>query len=80
MWQTRYRDLAPIAVGSNREPHDAPGSLTDDEVYSAVAFLLYLNDIIPEDQALDAVSLPAVEMPAQNDFVVDDRLESTSVR
>ena len=61
-------------------PFDSPGSLSDEEVYSAVAFLLYLNDIIAEDQIVDATSLPSVQMPARGDFVPDDRLRSTRVR
>lgn len=39
------------------------GTLTPDEVYSLTAYLLYLNDVIPEDQVLDEVSLPKIEMP-----------------
>ena len=33
------------------------------EVYSLTAFLLFINDVIPEDQALDQQSLPKVKMP-----------------
>ena len=38
-------------------------SLTADEVYALTAFLLYINDVIPEDEILDAQSLPKVKMP-----------------
>lgn len=54
-------------------PFDRPGSLTDEEVYSVTAFLLYLNEIIPEDAAMDAATLPQVVMPARDRFVLDDR-------
>jgi S-disulfanyl-L-cysteine oxidoreductase SoxD len=54
-------------------PFDRPGSLSDDEVYAVTAFLLYLNEIIPEDAAMDAAILPQVIMPARDRFVPDDR-------
>jgi len=50
-------------------PVPKPGSLTHDEVYSLVAFLLYRNGIIPESDVLDAQSLPKVQMPNRNGFV-----------
>ena len=39
------------------------GTLTADEVYQLTALLLYWNDIIAEDEVLDAQSLPMVVMP-----------------
>ena len=50
-------------------PVPKPGSLTHDEVYSLVAFLLYRNGIIQENDVMDAKSLPKVEMPNRNGFV-----------
>ena len=44
-------------------PLDREGTLTADEVYALTAFLLYINNVIPEDQILDAQSLPKVKMP-----------------
>ena len=44
-------------------PLGKEGSLTPDEVYSLTAFLLYINEVIPEDQVLDNQSLPKVKMP-----------------
>jgi hypothetical protein len=32
-------------------------------VYSLTAFLLFINDVIPENQALDQQSLPQIKMP-----------------
>jgi cytochrome c len=54
-------------------PSPAPGSLTDDEVYALVAFLLSANEIIPADAVMDKTTLPKVEMPARDKFVVDPR-------
>jgi S-disulfanyl-L-cysteine oxidoreductase SoxD len=39
------------------------GTLTADEVYSLTAYLLFLNQVIPEDEVLDKQSLPKVKMP-----------------
>ena len=44
-------------------PLNREGTLTADEVYALTAFLLYINDVIPEDEVLDAQSLPKVKMP-----------------
>ena len=45
-------------------PFDRPGTLTNDEVYAVTAYLLYLNELITEEQVIDAITLPAVAMPA----------------
>ena len=49
-------------------PVPKPGSLTHDEVYALVAFLLYRNGIIQETNVMDAKG-PKVEMPNRNGFV-----------
>jgi S-disulfanyl-L-cysteine oxidoreductase SoxD len=54
-------------------PFTQPGTLTANETYSLVAFLLYQNDVVKEDTVMDAASLPRVVMPAKGHFVVDDR-------
>jgi cytochrome c len=54
-------------------PLDAPGSLTPDEVYSLVAFLLWRNEIIPNTDEMNAQTLPRVVMPARDRFVPDNR-------
>ena len=61
-------------------PFDAPGSLTDQEVYDATAFLLYKNKLIDSASVIDAQSLPKVVMPAKKLFVVDDRKGGTEIR
>ncbi len=53
-------------------PANAPGSLSANEVYAVVAWLLHANEIVPADAVMDAQSLPAVEMPARERFVVSD--------
>jgi cytochrome c len=54
-------------------PITAPGTLTPDETYAVVAWLLAENEIIPRDAEMNAKTLPAVKMPAAGRFVVDDR-------
>ena len=54
-------------------PPDAPRSLGDNEVYGLVAYLLFLNELIPADAVIDQSSLPKVKMPAREHFVPDTR-------
>ena len=44
-------------------PLNREGTLTPDEVYALTAFLLFINDVIPEDQVLDQENLAKVKMP-----------------
>lgn len=50
-------------------PLNAPMTLTDDEVYAATAYVLFLNGIVSKEQSMDAQSLPRVRMPNRNGFV-----------
>jgi cytochrome c2 len=54
-------------------PFLQPGSLTPDETYALVAYILALNGIVPEDAVMDRTTLPAVRMPARDRFVIDNR-------
>jgi cytochrome c len=54
-------------------PHAVPGSLPANDVYSLVAYVLYLNELVPEDAMVDRHSLPRIEMPARDRFVYDAR-------
>ena len=54
-------------------PFMQPGTLTPDETYSLVAYILHLNKIVPDGAVLDAKTLPAIRMPARNRFVIDNR-------
>jgi S-disulfanyl-L-cysteine oxidoreductase SoxD len=61
-------------------PTTAPGTLSADETYSVVAWLLAQNGIIPETAVMAAESLPKVVMPARPRFVPDDRKGGRVVR
>jgi cytochrome c len=50
-------------------PWQAPRTLTDDEVYALSAYLLAVNDIIDEDDVMNAETLPAVAMPNRDGFM-----------
>jgi len=50
-------------------PADRPKSLSDEEVYQVVAYVLFMNGIISEDQVLNADTLPQIEMPNADGFI-----------
>ena len=54
-------------------PFNAPQSLSPDETYSVIAWLLYQNGIIEEGTIIDARSLPAITMPNRDGFIPDPR-------
>ena len=45
-------------------------TLTDDEVYAVVAYILHLNGIVGENDAINAQMLPRVRMPNADGFVM----------
>ena len=52
-------------------PINKEGTLKPDEVYSLVAFLLYKNGVIKdEDEVLDAQSLPKIQMPNRDGYAL----------
>jgi len=52
-------------------PLQSPGILSDDELYAVTAYVLYMNDIVDEDQSLTMDNLAAVEMPNRDGFTWD---------
>ncbi len=54
-------------------PLNAPQSLTPEEVYSVVAWLLHQNGIIPATMVIDGPTLLPVKMPNRDGFVPDPR-------
>jgi cytochrome c len=53
-------------------PFGKEGSLKPNEVYAITAYLLYKNGVIPEDQVMDAKSLPQVKMPNKDGYVLPE--------
>ena len=51
-------------------------SLTNDEVYAITAYLLYLNDIVTdEDFELNSENFTDIHLPNEENFIADDRQE-----
>ena len=61
-------------------PLDRPGSLTADETYAVIAWILNRNRLIADDAMMSASTLPAVRMPARDRFVPDDRTGGPVIR
>jgi cytochrome c len=82
--QGTLRDAAPVrTVGSywpyattlfdyirRAMPWPQPQSLTPDELYSLTAYILFLNGIVGETDAMNATTLPKVAMPNRDNFDV----------
>jgi cytochrome c len=56
-------------------PYGDAQTLTPDEVYAVLAYILYSNDLVDEDFILNRENLAEFEMPNRNGFIVDDRSE-----
>ena len=57
-------------------PVPKPGSLTPEEVYALTAYILALNNIIGENESMNAQTLRKVKMPNRDNFIIrfPDRL------
>ena len=53
-------------------PFGAAQSLSYDETYEIVAYLLYMNDIIEEDFVLSNTNIGQIEMPNRDGFLLPD--------
>jgi cytochrome c len=73
---------APILFDYIRRtmPMDSPQSLTANEVYALSAYILNLNGLIPADAVMDQNTLPRVQMPNRDGFIIDDRPDVRAVR
>ena len=54
-------------------PFEEPGTLTSDQLYAVTAYVLFLNGIVGEEEALNRETLPKVVMPNRDGFVRDPR-------
>ncbi len=55
-------------------PMPAPHTLSADDVYALTAYILNLNDIVPNEFVADRESLPNVKMPNRDNFLwIDPR-------
>ena len=53
-------------------PFPAPHSLSADDVYAITAYVLNLNNLVPNDFVADKDSLPKVRMPNRDGFIWTD--------
>ena len=53
-------------------PFGVAQSLTHDETYHIVAYLLYMNEIIEEDFVLSEKNIGKIKMPNQKGFLLPD--------
>ena len=60
------------------KPMVSPSSFSDNQVYSITAYLLYLNNIISEDDRMNAATLAGIEMPNQKGFINIYEMETDS--
>lgn len=54
-------------------PYAAPQSLSNDEYYAITAYVLFLNELIGEEDKVDAASLTKLAMPNRDGFVLEAR-------
>jgi S-disulfanyl-L-cysteine oxidoreductase SoxD len=73
---------APILFDYIRRsmPMDRPQTMTNDEVYAVSAYLLNLNGLVPANAVMDAQSMPKVQMPNRDGFLLDDRPDTQATR
>jgi mono/diheme cytochrome c family protein len=64
-WPTTLFDYVRRAM-----PWTSPHTLTDDEVYALCAYLFAANNLIPEDEVMNAQTLPKVKMPNHDNFII----------
>ncbi|KUF09284.1 c-type cytochrome [Pseudoponticoccus marisrubri] len=57
-------------------PFGGAQTLSDDDVYAIVAYILYSNDIIDDEFEVSHETLPTIELPNADGFIIDDRAET----
>ncbi len=65
LWPTTLFDYIRRAM-----PWTSPHTLSDDEVYALCAYLFAANNLIPEDEVMNAQTLPKVKMPNHDNFII----------
>jgi S-disulfanyl-L-cysteine oxidoreductase SoxD len=69
-----WPELAPLYDYTRRTmPWGNARSLTADETYAVVAFLLSLNDVVKDDFELNDKNLTSIKLPNAAGFFADDR-------
>lgn len=61
-------------------PMPAPHTLSADDVYALTAYILNLNDVVPNEFVADRDSLPKVKMPNRDAFIWTDPRPDTMAK
>lgn len=61
-------------------PFPSPRTLSSDDVYALSAYILNLNNLVPEDFVADKESLPKVKMPNHDSFTWQDPRPDTAMK
>jgi cytochrome c len=61
-------------------PMPTPHTLSSDDVYALTAYILNLNNIVPNDFVADRESLPKIKMPNHDSFVWTDPRPDTAAK
>ncbi len=56
-------------------PYGAAQSLSDDDVYAIVAYLMYVNNLVDDDFTLSSDNFLDVRLENEENFFMDDRIE-----
>ena len=64
-WPTTLFDYIRRAM-----PWPTPHTLSDDEVYALCAYLFAANNLIAQDEVMNAQTLPKVKMPNHDNFII----------
>ena len=61
-------------------PFTAPQSLSDDEVYAIIAYVLYLNELVEDDFVASQETLVSVRLPNEENFIPEQRPDVKATR
>ena len=54
-------------------PYGNARSLSNDELYSITAYILYLNDLVDDEMVLNKDNFTSIRLPNEDNFIPDDR-------
>jgi S-disulfanyl-L-cysteine oxidoreductase SoxD len=61
-------------------PMQAPHTLSADDVYALTAYILNLNNVVPDEFVADRESLPKLKMPNRDNFIWTDPRPDTAAK
>lgn len=61
-------------------PYEQPRTLSVNDAYAVTAYVLFVNGIVKENEAMTEKTLPQVKMPNRDGFIPDTRVPSPGKR